>query len=352
VSLDNGVTGIDLHGISGAKLTSTQASSYTLSDSVGGATFTEKMLGDLDLTGTTLDSHLTTIDLANHQIKLTATQIASVSSFIDSIGAGHVTETLAADTDLTGGVNAIVNTIDLHGHAATLTATQIASLSLTDSSSGGYVIEKLTANVDLSSGLNSHVQEIDLNGKVVKLTDSQITTLVSEHGITDSSSGGIVTEKFTSDQDLTSSTIDSHVHRFDMNGESVSVTETQMSHITLLTDSLGGGTLTEVLDSNSNVSLLSHAAAAITLDVNLNHHTGMSISGLVTNDIVDVGSSNTLNTQEGSAGAVNATGEYFFDSSTHQLTFYDQGSSAVHVVTLTSATVSTVNSDHHTFTVL
>jgi hypothetical protein len=191
--------------------------------------------------------------------------------------------------------------------------------------------------------LNSYVTGIDLNGHAVKLTDAEIAQLTG--GISDSSSGttGVVSELITGNGNLTSTTLNSHVTSIDVNGTAVTLNESQMSAITSLSDSFGGGSVTENLTSSGNVTLANHATVGI--DVNLSGYSGTSISNLLSGDQVNIGTSSSL-TAATSAGAVNASGEYYFDTSSHVLTY--DNSTGTHTVTLVNINSVQLQSDNHT----
>ncbi|WP_429324903.1 hypothetical protein, partial [Paraburkholderia sp. GAS348] len=352
--LNGFVTGLDLNGYE-ATLTANALAALTVTDSSNGTgSIKEQLTGNVDLTAG-LAAHVTAIDLAGHAVKLTGAELTHVT-LSDSIGGGSVTDQLTGDTNLTTLPDSHITGIDLNGHAATLTASELNSLAISDSHGGGYVIEQLTGTTVLTNGLNSHVGEIDLNGQIAKLTDTELSSL--SHGITDNSVGGSgwIVEQFTSTQDLSHSQLDSHVQGFDLNGNSITLSETQMSHITLLTNTfVGVGTLTENLDSGSNLTLLDHSGLAMSLNLNgqdlLSGSSPMTIAGLQHNDAVNVGSNSSLTSVVGNALEVNQAGQYFFDTTAKTLT-WDDSSSHLHTIVLANVTSVTLESDQHTFKVI
>jgi hypothetical protein len=356
VSLDNGVGSIDLNG-QAATLTNSELS-LNIVDSVGGATVKEVATSNLDLSAG-VDSYVNSLDLAGHTVKLTASEISGLT-LVDSVGGGTVTEKLVADTNLTGGVDSHVSNIDMAGHVVTLSASELATLSLSDSVGGGYVIEQLQGSTNLTTGLNSHVQEIDLAGYTVKLTDTELASGLA-HGVMDSSQGhtGSVVEQFTTSVDLTltSSTLNPLVHGLDLNGNSVTLTDTQLGQINFVNDTLGGGSVTEsdthALNNGDTLSLVTHSTTTLNLDLNneVAANATVTIAGLQHNDTLNVGAGSTLTSAVGSAQTVNQAGEYFFDTSAKTLT-WDDSSSHVHSVVLANVTSVTLEPNQHTFTVI
>jgi Cu/Ag efflux protein CusF len=418
-TLDSGVQTIDLNG-QAAILNEAQLT-LTISDSSSGSagTITEQLTANRDLTAG-LHDKVNTIDLNGFTATVSEAEVSLIRSSTLSISdsslnsSGRLIERLGEDVNFntSDGVQSQVTGIDLHGHIATLTDSELSSLaSISDSGSGGYVTEVFTgAANDLTGGSYAsflsdfHIGKIDLNAQQVTLTDNQITTLVGEHGITNSSNGwiaekltgndnltsvdltgefvkqidfnghhvtlthsqiGTIADEFgftdsvgsgyvieqasTDNEDQSSGSLNSSVLGYDLHGHNVTLSDTEVNQLTqLLSDSIGGHTLT-VLDTGNNVSLLSHSSLVV--NVNLNGNDSMTLSGLASGDKVNVGSASTLTTAETDAGSVTAAHEYFFDSSSHALTWADD-SNNVHTVTLTSISSVTLTSDQHTFQVI
>ncbi|MFL9906052.1 hypothetical protein [Paraburkholderia sp. RL17-337-BIB-A] len=353
--LNSFVTSLDLDGHQ-ATLTANAMAALTITDSAVGGSIKEQLTANLDLT-TTLNSNVTAIDLEGHTVKLTGTELSNLT-VSDSVGGGTITEQLTQDTNLTTlASTSLITGIDLNGHVATMTAAELNSLTISDSVGGGYVIEQLQGSTNLTTGLNSHVQELDLAGYTVKLTDTELASGLT-HGLIDSSSGltGSVVEQFTTGGDLTSSSLNSLVHGLDLNGNSVTLTDTQLGQINFVNDTLGGGSVTEsdthALNNGDTLSLVTHSTTTLNLDLNdeVAANATVTIAGLQHNDTLNVGTS-TLTSAVGSAQAVNQAGEYFFDTSAKTLT-WDDSSSHVHSVVLANVTSVTLEPNQHTFTVI
>jgi len=221
-------------------------------------------------------------------------------------GAGSNIFTVQADhTDLTGDAMGAITAIDLNGNSGVLVNLAEAAL-LTGS--GSATLKLGSADTDLTAQtLDSHVSAIDLNGNSGVLVTLSEAALLTGSGSATLKLGG-------ADTDLTAQTLDSHVSAIDLNGNSgVLVNASEAALLTgtgSATLKLQGGDLhaSDQFDVLSHgVTDLDFAALAITFDA------GGTLSANLTGK-VDGGTD---------PAAVDAAGEWSFDSAAHVLTYWN-----------------------------
>ncbi len=184
-------------------------------------------------------------------------------------GVTSVTVLLSASTDLSRiTLDTGVTSVSLNGQAVRMTDAELISLQL---SGTGSIAEVLSANRDLTSVYNSTnvyalaslVTAVDLNGHNATLTSGELTML--GNGLTDSIGTGSVSEVLTGN---ISGALSNFVKSLDLNGYTATLSSTQLAGVTVSANT--AGSIVEQLASSLDLtsSLDSHVT-----QINLEGHT-------------------------------------------------------------------------------
>ena len=298
--------------------------------------------------------------------------VTADSAIINASGTYTITEDVALTTQVvTTGQTIVVAGVDLSGSIAGLTGVNIAGAGTVTVTDAGAIAAASLIAVDLTSAITLNATAAtSITGTAANVTTVQaaagITTQATDNvTVSDAAAADVVatvisalatnygTVTLTNAIDLTGTHLETAAAHDNVTGTANAIiSESTLTAIQLATlDTAIDGTITTsggTLSITATAGAMAATAATDTFIVDA-ADTGLSISGLAVNDIIDLAADISVTNNDGAASAnaagVIADGDWFFDTATDVLTYWDVSGAAENITLTGVATVTATGAD-------